>query len=287
MATDAQRKGASNRPKHRISRPRVPTLLKAAELLALFTSERPTWRLAEATSALDWDKATTFRMLEGLVAINLLERTDDGEYELGRVAAELGAVYLGTNPRRGQLVAEVKRIAEGTTLTTQIGILDGSEVAIVVSEEGRSYVNATAMLGQRLPIHATATGKALLARMDDAEIAKLLPAEFQAFTPRTITTRDKLMAEIKKIRRGELAQADGELAEGLSSIAIALDEAYFGRNLGALACAGPSFDAVPSAWDVARETLTRRLGEAPHQGGTASASQRLSDSAEADTTVTV
>lgn len=238
-----------------MSRPRVPTLRKAAELLELFSHEQPTWRLRDVALAVGWDKSTAYRILEALVDCRFLDRTPDGEYQVGVLPLELGAVYLSTDPVRRLLVSEVQRIADASGLTTQLGVLDGARVAIVTSHEGTSPVKAAAMLGQRLPLHASAAGKAILAQLADEELDGILPDELEPYTARTITSRDALLAAVAIVRESGVAVAEGELAEGLDAVAVPLGRGRIGTTVAALTCAGPPAAVMPAAWETARAAL--------------------------------
>ncbi len=238
---------------------RLSTLDKTAELLRVFRPERPVWRLHELAAALGWDKATTLRLLGKLVELGFLERADD-VYRLGRVIGELGAVYAGASPGRQRLVRAIERVHARTGLTTQVGILDGAELVIILSEEGTTLVKVAATLGARLPLHATAIGKAILAQVDDATIAALVPERPAVLTPRTVSRRSALRAEVETVRASGLAHAAAELADGLEAYAVAIPSSIFG-TVAALGCAGPTAevqagrDAVEAALMEAAEDL--------------------------------
>ena len=217
---------------------RLSTLDKTAELLRVFVPERPAWRLNELAAALGWDKATTLRFLGKLVELGFLEREDD-VYRLGRLVGELGALYLGASPGRQRLVRAIERVHARTGLTTQVGVLDGAELVIILSEEGTTLVKVAASLGARLPLHATAIGKAILAQVDDTAFAALVPERPAVLTPRTLDRRSALCSEVERVRASGLAHAAAELADGLEAYAVAIPSSIFGAPA-ALGCAGPT-----------------------------------------------
>jgi DNA-binding IclR family transcriptional regulator len=209
-----------------------------AELLRVFAPDRPTWRLNELAEALGWDKATTLRFLGKLVELGFLEREDD-TYRLGRLVGELGALYLGATPARQRLVRAIERVHARTGLTTQVGVLDGAELVIVLSEEGTTLVKVAATLGARLPLHASAIGKAILTQVDGATFAALVPDRPTALTTRTIRRRSALRAEVDAARTRGVAHAESELADGLDACAVPIPSSIFGAAA-ALGCAGPA-----------------------------------------------
>lgn len=245
-------------------RVRVTTLTRMASLLEAFTATTPRWRLSELAAHLGWDLATTHRFANALVDIRVLERGSDGSFAVGLLPVELAAVYVGAAPSRQRLVNRAELITQESGLTTQIAVLDGNRATVISSFEGRSALKAAALLGQRLPLHATAVGKAILSQLQPGAAEALLDPELERFTPQTLG-RAKVLEQIADIRRGALAQATSELEHGLYALAIPLAESHFGAPAG-LTCAGPGPDLLSEHWEKAADLL-RAIAPAvaPHQ----------------------
>lgn len=237
------------------ARPRVTTIAKVAELLGVFSPERPTWRLSELADELRWDMATTHRLANALVGIRLLERREDDSYQVGILPLELGAIYLSMNPNRSELRRELETLKSESGLTAQIGVLAGDTVSIVEVCESDSALRMAAMLGERLPLHATAAGKAILAQLEDAEIAELVPNRLEVFTPNTLATRAALIEEVREVRRAGFAEASEELASGLHAAAVPLPAGTYAAAPAALTCAGLLPSLVPTQWEAAEARL--------------------------------
>ena len=78
-------------------------------------------------------------------------------------------------------------------------------------------------MGLRLPVHATALGKCLLAQLDDDAAREAAGDEpYETLTPRTVTSWDKLRAQLERVRREGVAHSRDEYELGLSSIAVPL-----------------------------------------------------------------
>ncbi len=242
-------------------KPRIQTLRTMEELLRAFDPDRPLWRLHELSGHLGWDKATTYRFLTELVSIGILERDDEDNYTIGLFCLELASVYLSTNPQRRQLVQRVDEIALASGLTTQLGIFDGDAITIVAYSEGDGPLKAAARLGQRLPLHASALGKAVLAQLDEETIEALLPERLQTFTAQTAQDRAELIREIRAARDDQLIRVDSEWADGLYVIAIPIPPMAFASAPAALCCAGPSLSIAPSKWRLAEQALRQTHAE--------------------------
>jgi DNA-binding IclR family transcriptional regulator len=85
----------------------------------------------------------------------------------------------------------------------------GSHVVGIVSRN---------MVGERYPMHASSTGKVLLAERSADELRRMLPEKLEAFTPYTITDRTALIKELAQVREQGFAIIDNELEYELLSL---------------------------------------------------------------------
>ncbi|HET9154879.1 MAG TPA: IclR family transcriptional regulator [Solirubrobacterales bacterium] len=239
-------------PRQRV---RIQVVERLGEVLQAFTPERPVWQLHELERHLDWDKATTYRFLRALEDIEILERYEDGSYGVGVLALQLAGTYAKHNPALGVLTQKIEEIADETGLTVQVGMLVGKEVVVTSSFEGGSSLRVVAIIGQRLPLHATALGKAVLAEVSDEERKQLLPSRLPALTPHTVTTQAELAKVVRAVREEEVAEAHSEHMEGVWAIAVGLPAGIVGHSPAAVACVGPPPAGEMSQWELAEERL--------------------------------
>ena len=121
-------------------------------------------------------------------------------------------------------------------------------------------------IGAKLPLHATSTGKLLLAHQPPARIDQLLSQPLTALTPDTITDVDQLRAELDAIRHNGYAKTLGEYDVGFVSVAAPiLDPAR--TVIAALGVGGPALrlteERLPdimATLQVAAQRVSRRLG---------------------------
>lgn len=235
-------------------RARIPTLHKMVDLLQAFTPATPQWKLRDLAAELDWDTATTHRFLKALVDIGMLDADADLTYRIGPLPLQLAAVSTSAEPGWADLMRRIAGIAEATRLTTQVGLLAGDRVAIIASQESRGALKAAASLGERLPLHATAGGKAILAQLADDEVRELLPERLPAFTDNTVVDREELIVQLADVRTTGMARADSEFSQGLYAVGVAIPTGALGGTA-ALVCAGLSRTFVPEQWDQAERIL--------------------------------
>jgi IclR family transcriptional regulator, acetate operon repressor len=250
-------------------------LRNAMDVLELFSSERREIGVTEAAALLDRPKSTASRWLAALEDAGFLDAAvHQGRYRLGMRLIGLGQLARSATSLQELARPRLAELAAATGETANLVVLaDGVAVNVELVESPRQ-VKHVGWLGRRLPLHATAAGKALIAWLDPAELAALLEPPLAALTARTMTDPAALAAELARVRERGYAEAWGELEEDLLGLAApVLDET--GRVVGALTISAPLArvprDAAPRLAEQVRAaaaSLTAALGgHAPIYGG--------------------
>jgi DNA-binding IclR family transcriptional regulator/ABC-type xylose transport system substrate-binding protein len=165
---------------------------------------------AEVVAGLGLPRSSTHALLQTLLARGYIHTptggADERRYRLGLKAAELGAASLRGDDvlqRARPLVAE---LGAQCGEAVHLAVLDGVEVVYVAAEESEHQMRLVSPLGRRVPAHATASGKVLLAGQDDEEIAAryaaagIAPEALPRVTERTTGTLADLLREVAEVR---------------------------------------------------------------------------------------
>jgi IclR family acetate operon transcriptional repressor len=212
--------------------------LRAIRLLKLFTAEAPELQLAELSCLSGLNKTTTHRLLQALLSEELLDRNPaSSAYRLGPGMMALGVQALSSNDLRLRARPFLKRLAEETGETATLEVPIDDTMLILDEVTSKYFVGASGNVGTRWPIHATSTGKALIAFEQHGP--DRLRSNLQALTPRTITEFAVLEKQLGDIRRRGFAETIDELEEGFSGVG-AVVRGGMGEILGALSICGPS-----------------------------------------------
>jgi DNA-binding IclR family transcriptional regulator len=107
-----------------------------------------------------------------------------------------------------------------------------------VDEVTPTAVLTASWLGRTVPLHATSTGKALLAFLPPAEVRRVLAEGLPAFTDTTITSPDALVAELDATRERGYGTCAGELESSLYGVSAPV-LGPTGRPLAVLSIWGP------------------------------------------------
>jgi IclR family acetate operon transcriptional repressor len=198
----------------------VGTLARGLDILELFAGGSPELTQTEISDRLGLPVPTVHRLVKLLTERGWLVR----DAATRRLRLGLGAARLLPAVRLPDLArAPLRALADRTGETANLATLDGHDVLYLLSEPGTHLLTLRSHVGLRLPAHATALGKCLLAQLDDdAARAATGNEPYERLTDRTITKWSKLRVSLERIRREGVAYSREEYEIGLYSIAVPL-----------------------------------------------------------------
>lgn len=225
--------------KQLIESPRgAQSAIRAIRLLKLFTAGQSALRLAELSERAGLNKTTTHRLLQALVSESMLEREDDaGTYRLGPAMMALGVQAVSSGGLRARTRPLLERLAAETGETATLEIPVDDTMLILDEVSGGHRVAAGGNVGTRWAMHATSTGKAILAFTDDG-MARL-GERLTPLTARTITGHEVLEAQLGEIRRRGFAESVDELEDGFTGVGTVI-RGSAGEVTAAMSVCGPT-----------------------------------------------
>jgi DNA-binding IclR family transcriptional regulator len=217
--------------------------------------------VTELAAELAVHKSTAFRLVTALERRQLVEQVGDrGKYRLGLGVLRLAAATTGRLDvtREGQSVCE--RLARQLGETVNIAILDEGSAVNVLQEFGNAAVGTRNWIGRRTPLHATSSGKVLLAYADETLRKGVLEGVLERHTELTITDPGELSRQLDETRRRGWAGTNEELEVGLTAIAAPIRDGS-GKVLAAVSVSGPSYRLTAASFDAAAGTLMEGAAE--------------------------
>lgn len=170
--------------------------------------------------ALDLPRSSVYDLLGVLEELALVAKAGGG-YLLGAGVSELGSAYVRSDPLRRQAQPVVRDLAETTGGTAQLAVLRGWETVYLVKEQAVSSAAIITATGVRMPAYLTATGRAIMSRMERREVLALLSAE-DGFVNRTGAgprTRRELAEQLRLVRGLGHAVERGEISPQIWTVA--------------------------------------------------------------------
>lgn len=196
-------------------------------------------RLTEIAERLDLAKSTVHRHLNTLESNGYVVR-EGTEYQIG-----LKFLHFGEYARNREGVYHLAK-----EQVQELARVTNEEVDFTVEEHGRliSLYNSLGQskrsglqVGSYFSMHNTAAGKAMLAELSDDRVDEILDRwGLPEKTSRTITDREKLLADLEVTRERGYAVNDEELLEGFRSIGAAITDSE-GSVVGGFSVGGPTY----------------------------------------------
>lgn len=181
-------------------------------------------------------RSTVHRILDQLVRLRWLDHRG-GDYGLGMRALEIGGLAVAHNGLREASAPSLHDLHVRTGATVHLQVVDLLDVVCLDKLSARDGAAVPTRIGGRLPAHATAAGKAVLAWTDPRQVDAVFRGKLVSRTPRTLPTLEALVQELAAVRsRGGLAYDREETARGIVCVAAPLRGA--GRAVAAVSVSG-------------------------------------------------
>lgn len=223
--------------------------------------------VSEIARELGVHPSTASRLIGALLGHDLVEHPGPrGRYRLGVGILRLAGATAGQLDLTTQAQPVCDALAAELDETTNVAILSGGVAVNVCQAQGSTAVAAQNWVGQRTFLHATSSGKVLLAHLADDEREAIVNGRLTRFTPRTLTSSKALREELRSIREGGCAWALEEYEEGLNAVAAPI-RARDGTVVAAISVSGPAYrlseELIPDACEAvmrAAAEVSRRMG---------------------------
>jgi len=249
--------------------PGAQSVSRAIALLKSFDDTHPEWSLGELSEQLGLNKTTTHRLLAALESEKLIMRSATGNYQLGAEMIALGGCAMRANDLRAASRPIMEVLTQETSETVSLEVLSKNQVMIMDEVSSREPMGVIQNVGARLPLHATSTGKLLLAYASDDVIDNVLGRPLPALTPSTITDQVVLRNELSEIRARGYASTQDELDIGFMAVAAPIYD-QTRTVVAALSVGGPilrmdteRLSEIVAALQVAARKISRRIGYQP------------------------
>lgn len=215
---------------------------KALDVLDAVGSAPAGLSQAELATRLALPRTTLYRLLGTLVARGLLRRDPLRRvYGLGMRCFEYARAAYAMPDLVAAAGVELRALRDMTGETVYLATRDAHEVVALERCESIHSQRSQSALGQRKPLHCTSQGKAILAALPPEERDALVrELTLTAVTPRSITDRRRLQAELRVTATRGWSVDDEEIVPGVRCCGAAIVDAA-GQVRGAVSVAGPAF----------------------------------------------
>ncbi|CCG03993.1 IclR family transcriptional regulator [Blastococcus saxobsidens] len=201
-----------NRPAYAIAS------VDSALLLASLLQQEGAMRVTDVAARLEVSVSTAHRLLGMLVYRDFAEQLPDRRYAAGPVLRRGPVQQASVTRLREVALPHLHRLVEAVGETANVMLLAGTEVRFVATVESDQVLRVGDRTGRALPAHLSSGGKAVLATLDDAELAAVLE-------PLDEAAAAQLGRDLRAVRRRGFAVNDQETEAGLTAVGVAVPPA--------------------------------------------------------------
>ncbi|GAA1800031.1 IclR family transcriptional regulator [Planosporangium flavigriseum] len=212
-------------------------------------------------------KSTAFRLLAVLETRGFVEQAEErGTYRLGFGIVRLAGAITAQLDLTRQSRPACERLAAELGETVNVAILDGHRAVNVTQVLGAASVASHNWVGKQTPLHATSSGKVLLAYASHGVRESVLGHALERFTESTVTDAGRLERELEEIKKLGWGSTAEEYELGLNAVAAPI-RAADGSVVAALSISGPAYrlasDSFPEVAErviAAADEVSARMG---------------------------
>ena len=248
----------------------IQSVLKALDVMDVFSPSEPRLTLAEISSRLDLPKSTVHNLLNTLVSRRFIEKADSDHYALGTGLIPLMQAVRVNAEIRDRAAPLLREMADAAKETVYFTVRDGDYVLYLYAVETKGRLMARTAVGQRSEMHCTGVGKAILSTLSREEVEEVISSRgLAAYTENTITDAEKLHRELAVCRERGYAFDCQEHEVGTYCVGAAIRDA---SNLAIGGCSisgtdpeivGKRAPQLSSLLFYTSQEISRQLGHIP------------------------
>ncbi len=189
------------------------TVMRSAQMMKFIAKNKDGVTLQNIAEHLEVPKSSAFVILQTLLELNFVvpNRYNDKKYCLGLEAFTLGMQYVNDLDVVSQCAQQLNPLADKYGKTGFVGVLSGRSIVYVHKYVAEGVRLASCDLGSRKRAHITALGKVIMAHLEkDLREELFAKIDFEPVTQHSITSKEKLVAELSEAKKKGYSLDDRE-----------------------------------------------------------------------------
>lgn len=222
---------------------------RVADVLLLFLQGDDELGVTQVARSLNLSKAVVHRVLQSMVAKDLLSQDPHTRgYRLGPAATAIGARALRDCDLRTVAEPILEKLRDDTNETTTLSQLMGDDRAYIAQFPSPQEIKMLVEIGRLFPLHAGSSSKVILSNLDEDRQREIVDGVLEKVTPNTVIDPPALRNELQNLRDQGYSLSRGERQPGAGAVAAPVFD-YTGNVIGAISVCGPiqRFDEVTVA----------------------------------------
>ena len=195
------------------------TLLRGLKILEFIARGGSGLSIRQLAGEVKLPRSIVHRLISTLEDAGYLQKNSPMPgYRLGTKLWWLGCAAIQELEIKEVARPHLEDLAAKTKELVNIAILDGKEVLYIDKIDSSQSVRAHIPIGGRAPAYCVATGKAILAHLEDEEVIKIISSA-KKVTDKTVTGIDHFRDHLAEIRRRGYSINLGEYHDDVGGIA--------------------------------------------------------------------
>lgn len=210
----------------------MASLTQVAQVLRCFANSADGQTVTQVSEQTGLHKSTLSRLLRAMRDAGFLEQAAGSRgYERGGLWHEMVTSMHVGDSFDARASAAVRHLCDETGQTGFVSVRAGTSMIGIVHHVGGNPIQVGVPIGKLLPVDACATGRAILAEMDDAQVRALLDNAVSHASPQSPQTMDELLRRLAQVRKRGYAESTNEVGNGVGALAVAVRDPANGRSL--------------------------------------------------------
>lgn len=248
----------------------IQSVLKAIEIMKLFSPDRPALSLAEISDQLAYPKTTIHTILKTLESEEFVDRLENGMYSLGTAIIPMTQSIRVNVQLRDRAAPLLRELGEFCGESIYLTIRKGSFCLYIYAIESSDRLMARTAVGDTMPMHCTSVGKAILSFLPKQEVFRILEESgLPSYNTHTIATSDRLIEELELTRKRGYAIDNSEHEEGVYCLGAPIFNER-GEPFASCSISGTDKDIITEHLDrfsagirYTAQEISRRMGFVP------------------------
>jgi IclR family acetate operon transcriptional repressor len=235
---------ASDAPRERASGT-IRSVDRALDILEVLTRSGGALALSEISARTGLNASTCHHLLATLMARGYIGQNGrNREYMIGNKVFDLADARARQFSLVEVAMPRLRALNEETREAVHLAVIQARELITVAKLDSLHAVKVdSGFVGKSNAAHATASGKAILAWLPEAELTAIATAKgLERFTENTVTDIEALRAELALVRRHGFAQDREEFQPGVICIGAAIRN-HTGGVIASVSCSTPTMRA--------------------------------------------
>jgi DNA-binding IclR family transcriptional regulator len=217
----------------------IRSVQRALNILQCFDWDNKELTFSEIVDKISLPKSTTSRILSTLENEGFLIRDPDTmKYKLGHSIYLLGIVAKESLDIRSISLPFMEKMTKLTNETSNLYLLENYDRVCIAQVPSPMPIKQTVQVGERFPIWAGATGRSILAFLDESVWDEMIK-ELKQFTDKTVVDPDEFINDLREIRRKGYSVSMGEKFVEIGCVAAPIFNAN--RVIGCISISGPVY----------------------------------------------